>query len=737
MAATASPATIDVMVSRRDLFKYVGGGGVGVGAGLLLGEINQRPLETLLSTHIPPEDFSPGMDTWYNTLCRMCPAGCGLAVRVREGRAKKIEGNPRHPLSKGGACALGQAGLNALYNPDRLRSPMRADGQGGMAEVSWDEALGTLAERVAALSAAGMGRRIWLLAGGALSSGQEALDRFSKAVNANVLRLGLDTPETELAAAAAMYGFKGLPHYDIAQSDLVVSFGADFLGTWRSPVAYGKAYGEFRRGSEGHRGYLIQIEPRMSLTGANADEWLPARPGSEGALALALAAELLRHGHTSEELQAWGELRGAMTPADAALYADVPLERLQAVAERLAAAKAPLVLGGGAAGAGVNATDTLTSVAALNRILGATGNTVRPNLAHAPRYSGVDDIETFVSAAANGDVSLVIVAGVDPVHDLPESLGIRTALDRAELVVALDSFPGDTASAADWILATDTFFETWDDDISSPGAGLLSVSLQQPVHERLYDTLSVTDIVLELARRAGGALANALPYSDAQSFTRAEWSAAWESLGLSGDFDSHFRKVQQDGVWVAELAEGMVDQFSTEAPAPPVMAEAEFAGDETEYPFVLHPYQTQGFREGVGANLPWIQELPDPLTSVAYGSWAEINPVTAKQMGLKTGDLVELSSEAGSVSVPVVLYKGVRPDVIAMPLGHGHQANGRYAQGRGANAASLLAPQRDRKTGALAWAATRVAVALTGKRARLTKTSGESRTLGRQILGPA
>ncbi len=725
------------MVSRRDIFKYVGAGGVGVGAGLLLGEINERPLETLLSTHIPPEDFSPGIDTWYNTVCRMCPAGCGISVRVREGQVKKIEGNPNHPVSRGGTCALGQASPNALYNPDRIRSPMHTDGQGGFSESSWDEAFEELASRLGALQTAGMGKRVWLLTGGALSSGEEALDRFAGALNARVLRLGLDTPATELAAAKAMYGFGGLPHYDIAQADLVISFGADFLGTWRSPTAYSKAYGEFRQGGHGRRGYLIQIEPRMSLTGANADQWLPARPGTEGALALALAAELLRRGHGDEPLESWGHLNDAMSLGEAAQAADIPVQRLQAIAERMAAAEAPLVLGGGAVSGGVNATEALTCVAALNRVLGTTGKTVRPNLAHAPRYSSVDEIEAFVSAAANGDVSLVLVAGVDPLHDLPGSLGLRGALERAELVVALDSFPSDTAAAADWILATDTFLESWNDDISFPGAGQLSVTLQQPVQERLYDTLSVTDIILQLARRAGGALAEALPYQDAQAFTRAEWAKAWNSMGLSGDFDAGFRQVQQDGVWIAELTEGLADQFSTDVPAPTKAPEAEFAGNESEHPFILHPYQTQGFREGVGANLPWIQELPDPLTSVAYGSWAELNPATAEELDLKNGDLVELSSQVGSVTVPVFVYLGVRPDVIAMPLGHGHQDNGRYAQGRGANAASLLAPERDRKTGALAWAATRVALRKTGKRVRLTKTSGLSRTLNRQILGPA
>lgn len=725
------------MLSRRDIFKYLAGGGVGVGTGLLLGEVNQRPLETLLSTHIPPEDFSPGMDTWYNTLCRMCPAGCGISVRVREGRAKKIEGNPEHPVSRGGTCSLGQASLNALYNPDRLRSPMHSDGAGGFVESSWDEALAAIAPRLGAMQSAGMGGRTWILTGGSLSSGEEALEKFREALGANVLRLGLDTPATELAAARAMYGFSGLPHYDIGKADLVVSFGADFLGAWRSPVGYSKAYGEFRQGGHGHRGYLVQVEPRMSLTGANADEWLPARPGTEGALALALAAELLGHGGAGEELNGLEGLPGALGLDEAAALADLPAERLHALAERLAAAKTPLVLGGGAVGAGANATEALTCVAALNRVLGAAGTTVIPNLAHAPQYSALGDIEDFVSAAANGAVSLVIVAGVDPLHDLPESLGLRGALEKSELVVALDSFPSDTAVAADWILATDTFFEAWDDDISFPGSGKLSVTLQQPVQKRLYDTLSLTDIVLQLAQRSGGALAEALPYADAEAYTRSEWANAWESLGLEGDFEAGFRQVQQHGVWVADLTEGMADQFSAEATALAAPSEAQFAGDASEYPFVLHPFQTPGLREGKGARLPWIQELPDPQTSVAYGSWVEVNPTTADELDLKDGDLVEVSSQAGTLTAPVLRYPGVRPDVIAMPLGQGHQANGRYAQGRGVNPASLLAVQGDGATGALAWAATRVALRKTGERARITKTSGVSRTLGRQILGPA
>jgi len=416
--------------------------------------------------------------------------------------------------------------------------------------------------------------------------------------------------------------------------------------------------------------------------------------------------------------------------------ADSPLARMKGGAERRAAADKRLVRGGGAAGAGTHGAAALSAVAALNRVLGAPGSTVRPNLGHATAYASVPDIEAFAAEAASGNVSLVLLAGVDPAHDLPDSLGIRQALERAEFVASLDSFINDSASQADWLLATDSFLETWGDDISSPGAGTLTVTLQQPVQERLFDTLSITDIVLRLAARLGGAAAKALPHADAQAFTRAEWARVWQSLGLNGDFNERFRLAQRNGVWDAPLAEGMADAVSPEVPPPPAAPESEFAGGEAEYPFVLHPYVTQGFREGAGANLPWIQELPDPLTSVVYGSWADVNPATAGQLGLTMGDFDEIESPAGQVSVPVVVHPGVRPDVIAMPLGHGHRANGRYAEGRGANAASLLAAQGDSATGALAWAATRVALKALGKRGRLTRTGGVGRTLGRQILGP-
>ena len=164
---------------------------------------------------------------------------------------------------------------------------------------------------------------------------------------------------------------------------------------------------------------------------------------------------------------------------------------------------------------------------------------------------------------------------------------------------------------------------------------------------------------------------------------------------------------------------------------------ARFDGKASEYPLQLHPFLSPTLADGRWAHLPWLQELPDPITSVAYGSWVEVNPATAKAAGLNTGDLVRLQSSVGELTVPVVIFPGIRPDVIAIPIGQGHAESGRYARGRGVNPMHLLAAMTDDKTGDLAWAATRVSMTATGERASLAATSGNPRTLGRQILGPA
>ena len=163
--------------------------------------------------------------------------------------------------------------------------------------------------------------------------------------------------------------------------------------------------------------------------------------------------------------------------------------------------------------------------------------------------------------------------------------------------------------------------------------------------------------------------------------------------------------------------------------SPPV-----FNGNENEFPFILQPYITQTFNDGRGANLPWMQELPDPMTSIVYSSWVELNPNTATEMGIREGDVLEVQSTVGTIKAPAFIFPAIRPDVVAMPIGQGHSHYGRYAKDRGANPIRILAPQVDTSSDALAWAATRVKLSKTKERVNLIKTDDVTDTLGRQIL---
>ena len=205
-------------IDRRDFLKLVGAGGVGTGAGFMLRESIKHPTQHLIPYAIPPEEFSPGIATWYNTVCSMCSAGCGISVRTREGRAKKIEGNPAHPVSQGRLCVRGQAGLHTLYNPDRLTGPLLRAGEGEPGElipITWDEGISQLAERLKVLRDDGQGNRICFLSEGVRGHLAELFELFVDQLGSSrLLHYDFAHPQTLYAAIDRLFGETHLPYYD-------------------------------------------------------------------------------------------------------------------------------------------------------------------------------------------------------------------------------------------------------------------------------------------------------------------------------------------------------------------------------------------------------------------------------------------------------------------------------------------------------------------------------------------
>ncbi|HEY0687376.1 MAG TPA: molybdopterin-dependent oxidoreductase [Steroidobacter sp.] len=734
-------------LERRDFLKLVGAGSVGVGAGFMLAQSIKHPLEHLIPYPIPPEEFSPGVATWYNSVCSMCPAGCGISVRTREGRPKIIQGNPSHPVSQGRLCGLGQSGVHVLYNPDRLTTPLLRTGDrgaGAFVPTTWDEGLAKIAERLRTLRENDRGNRICFLSEGVRGHLAMVFERFMEQLGSQRLwHFDFAHPRTLYEANQRLFGEQHLPYYDLKNARYLLSFGADFLGHWLSPVHHSLGLAHSRQGRPGVRGKFVQIEPRMSLSGAAADEWIAARPGTEGLLALGLAHRIVSAGHyRGPDRDGWADKLSRYPAERVARETGVDADTIARLADSFAQTQPSLAIGGGAAGNHTNGVDILIAVNVLNYLagnLGGAGGLVfnPPPAVDSPRrHASYRTMLDLAAEARAGQIEVLIVNKTNPVFALPAAAEFKEALARIPLIVSLSSFMDETTALADLVLPSHTYLESWGDDFPEPGVGFPVGAISQPVVSPLYDTRATGDIILGLSQRVG--LGTALPWANMEECLKQGWREIHQRGSQNGDaesFETFWTSVLQAGVWgqdahraapAVNIEPRVIDGIDVEAPR--------FSAASEEYSFILHPYLSTGLHDGRGANLPWMQELPDPLTSVVYGSWVELNPVTAQQLGVSEGDVVDVQSAHGRISAPVYIYPAIRPDVVAMPIGQGHDEYGRYAQRRGVNPIQILAPEMEPSTGALAWSATRVKLVPTGRRVKLVKTDGASRQLGRNIV---
>lgn len=666
----------------------------------------------------------PGETVWKPGVCRQCAAGCGIQVRVVDGNAKKIEGNEAHPVGLGGVCAIGHSLLQELYNPDRITQPQRlsgARGSGSLEAVSWDDAM---AAAVAAVSGAGRGR-VGILAG--KGSGLEGAlwRRFASAVGAPAPSF-LEAPasEVERLAARVALGTDDYPYFDIANAELVLSIGAPFLDRWRSPVHYTKAYGRMRRARPTRRGRLIQAEARMSLTAANADVWLPIRPGTEGTLAHALAGHLLDSGRVGASARQRYERLFSSTPpslAEAATACDVREERLRAVAEELAGAENAVVIGGGSAAGHTNGLFNVTAALALNVLLdnlGRSGGVFAPVAVDLGR--GVASAEStapsiLAERLRNGEVDVLIVADADPVHALPAGFGVAEALPGVDTVIVLGSFLDDTALQADLLLPIATELERYEAAEPATSVGVATLGLAEPVVEPLGESRHPADVLIALASGLGDAVAGQFPWSSFQSVVTERIEAELARLpgGSGAAARQYITAATERGGIFAEGGPSAVPQGpSGSGPQP---SGERFEGAPNEYPFVLLPFESVRSGDGRAANRPWMQEMPEPLSTVMWNAWVELSPADAEELGIHDQDLLRLTSPQSAIDLHAVVDPAARPGVVSVPLGHGHQQYGRYAQGRGANVLGLVGGALVDGTAAPAWASTRVRIERIGE----------------------
>src|ERR1035437_5393845 len=268
---------------RRDFLKVLGWSGAAVALSGCGNTSIEDGRETVVS-YVEASDYMvPGIGVYYNSTCAQCDAGCSINGRVREGRVLKLEGNPDSGINKGKLCGLGQAGVQHHYNPDRVREPLLRNGDKGET-ITWEKAYALISEKLNAVQ----GEEIAFLSGGVSGHLKVLLGNYLDSLGTkNHFVYEAVAPAVLRAANKKSYGVE-MPRFNINKAKVVLSFGADFLGAWVSPVHFSQQYAQFRKGVDGQRGVLVQIESKMTLTGANADRWLVVRPGTEGILALGI-----------------------------------------------------------------------------------------------------------------------------------------------------------------------------------------------------------------------------------------------------------------------------------------------------------------------------------------------------------------------------------------------------------------------------------------------------------------
>lgn len=648
--------------TRREFLKGLGAavGGLGLSA---------YGYERLVPYIHQPDNIIPGVSTWYATSCRECPAGCAMVVRNLQSRVVKCEGNPLHPVNAGRLCARGQASLQALYDPDRIKGPMRRLDSGDMENVEWGRALDAVAARLRERP------RIAVISDLQVGSLSTLLRRW---VNAFGSDRYIQYEPISYDSVKAVYGGV-VPSFDLTASDCVISFGADFLETWISPVEFARQFGEMREGAEGRRARFIYVGPRMSATAASCDAQIIVPPGAE------------------REVAQW--LTGDGSPDELARKYDVPPDVLRFASEAFTSAQSPLALPGLTA-------DAAEAAGSLNARAG-----VNPGRPHAlTSAAGRSAMAELVDAMDAGEIDMLLILGANPVYSLPAADGFAEALERVETVVSLSSYMDETTELAHWVLPSSTCFESWGD--YQPYSDTFNII--QPVMTPLHNTRQAGQILFDLARRADLQPTSVLGAADYYRYLRSRWGRP-VSEGDTADTPAPEWEaiVQRGGQWpgagrepatpstgystVAPLTslqpEGIAVTASPASDIRPLPAPAAATEESTQDGEIrLYAYPHPYLYDGRGANKRWLQELAEPLTKGVWGSWVEMHRSLAAKLGVSTDDLVRIQAGDRSVTLPAYVWSGsgVAVNTVAIPIGQGHKNYGRYASGTGANIWPLL-----------------------------------------------
>jgi anaerobic selenocysteine-containing dehydrogenase len=667
-------------------------------------------------TPVPPD----GRVTYEESTCSLCPGGCGIAVRKVDNRAIRIEGKAGHPINDGRICILGLSGLQLLYGPTRIQSPMKRigeRGQGRWQRISWNEATAILAEKLTDIRNRGEAHTVAAISGSDTGTVPALLQRFMTAYGSpNFFRMPSQRDTDELAVQT-LFGGPGRAGFDVDNTDFVLSFGSGFADGWGSPVRMFRAASTWKNNGV----TVVQVEPRLSNSAAKATRWVAINPGTEADLALGIAAVMISEGLAEtgdvSGFRGWkDELLANYATEAVAQTTGVSTEVIVELAKGFGKAAKPLALCGRGKGLTPTSLRETVAVYTLNALGGSLNRTggmwavpaadyidwpeaAGDQLASAglaqPRFDGAGagqyaDTRFLLNRLVDGingngpyPLQVLMVAEANPAHTLPDTLRVREALANVPFIVSFASFQDETTAMADLLMPNHVYLERYEDVPVDAGLAGQAIGLSRPVVSPQRDTRHLGETLIAAAKAMGGSMAIAFAWDDYETCLKTTLGAKWDTL-------------MESGVWMQANIAPVDDEAALVAPDMPVV-HAE--GDVNAFPLLLVPYDSMRIAGNHIGDPPFmIKTVSDTVIKEADG-FIDVNPQTAAAAGLGEGDKAMLTTPRGQARVRVHLFEGIMPGVIAMVRGLGHTAFDGYLADKGVNVNELIGPVEDPSSG--------------------------------------
>lgn len=668
-------------LDRRAFLKMMG---LSLAVGALAG--CQRPVEKIIPYLNHPPELTPGVASWYATTCHGCSAGCGVLAKVLDGRPIKFEGNPDHQISRGGLCAVGQGAILGLYDAFRQKAPT-VEGK----KVGWNQVDREIRQALA--TARQKGKKVVLLSSTLTGPATLALIQdFLQAFPYSEHILYDPVPYDALREACRLaYGKEVIPGYRFDRARVIVSFGADFLGTWLSPVEFTKQYSSGRdlvswalkegsprptNPSNPPMAQHIQFEAGLSLTGSNADYRYPIAPSEQGLYITALTIQVAKAlAQTRPEARALAQMPLPELPAEA----EMPLRK---TAEALLKAQGQSLIVSNS-----NEVSVQLAVLTLNELLGNLGETLDWSRPSYQKRGCSLDLLRLVEEMQRGEVGVLLIHQCNPAYTFPEAEEFLRGLRKVPCSVSFAWMPDETSVAVKWHCPTHHPIESWGD--AEPQAG--RYSLFQPTIRPLYQTRQFEDSLLKWRLS---------PQEKSKSsfyhYLRAYWKKSiFPQQSQFTDFTSFWNHVLQRGFFEVPPPSSHAPVFHWGEAIRGVKNLLERLQRKrglvlSTTPVEVEVFEPVALRDGSSANNPWLQELPDPITKITWDNYANISPALARELKIQEGQLIQIRVGDRTLILPAHIQPGQHRRTISIPLGYGRTHAGPVGNGVGVNAYPLM-----------------------------------------------